>query len=106
MKIKSFISSIFCLIVSFVSGLIIYNINQSMASITGAENLALFVLVPLYVIGLIVNCVSSLSGFGSSISACFSENKVIKIISILILILNIVLVGFSIWLVFQAISLI
>ena len=106
MKIKSFISSIFSSLVSIVSGLIIFNINESMMTMSGAESLALFVLVPLYVIGLFVNCVSSISAFCSSISACFSENKVIKIFSILIFILDIALVVFSIMLVIQAINLI
>lgn len=90
MRVKSFITSITTLILSVVGSIILNSFNKSILPLSGVQlALSKTTLLVFYILVLVVTVPSVITGLISSIRSCFSESKAVKIISIILLVLNI-----------------
>ncbi len=103
-RIGSFISSIITIVLSLIGVYFCYQISVSNSNLTGVDTLGLVVTVPILLVAFLVVFGLSLSSVLTSFRACFSENKAIKIISIILLVISIAIIVITILLLIQSLK--
>lgn len=100
MKVKSFVTSIIMLIISAVLVAMLWSMNLQFKDAVNSSStggLIMVVFLPIGIIVALLTLSSCVSGLTSSIMACFSDSKSIKILSIILLILTLAVIGFAVY---------
>jgi len=97
MKTSRFIVSIVLLVVAGVLTFFSFNLLTGIKEISGAAVISLVVMLPLLIIFYIVEAAAIVGGIFSGFANVNADNKTVKIISIIILILFVALIGLNIW---------
>ena len=102
-RIGSFISSIITILLSLIALYLCYKFNQTITNVEGIEKISFVVTVPILIFFYIFLFGFCLSGIITSMRAIFSESKVIKILSIILLIIALAVTTLSVMLLVQVI---
>lgn len=97
MKIKSFVSAIVCLFFGCLVSIVCFQLIDQIVVSDGIEKISLVVFIPVGIILLFLSLSLNISSFISSFSCFWSENNIIKIISILLLLLSLAVLGLTIF---------
>lgn len=90
MHFKSFISALLGLSGSITLSLVMLNINTtSLAQSSAGQIVAIVVMFPIYLIMWLVDLSFTITSIGSSLMSCKNENKFLKVISIIFVVLSV-----------------
>lgn len=104
MKIGKFIYSILITLIILVILIFYYNILKKQVKTNGLENLSKIILIPLLIVFFLVLYGFQISSTLTSLICIFSLNKAIKIISAILLAINIAMIIISVLLTKQTIE--
>lgn len=97
MRVKSFVTTIVTMIISVIASIVVFKLNSTLLIETDSVKLGLskIALMVFYIVAILFSVPCALTGFGASISACFSQKTWVKVVSIILLILSIGVCVFS-----------